>query len=290
MKMAVFLLLLTMTFASSSSQRQAGWKGLVPLRSTRADVERVLGASKGECRCMYETPEAAIHVEYAVDRCKGAVRGWNVPIDTVLRLTVRRTEDQLFSDLRLDVTNYRVRRDDTFTTYYANQQAGIEYAVSSNGRISSISYVPSTEDARLRCSGFSPQDGSFQNHMRFDEYGKLAFDKETARLDSFAIMLDQQPDLMAYVIVYAGKVSCLREARLRAERAKNYLVKKRGLANNRIVSIDGGYRENLTVELYALPGGVGPPDVVSTVSTRDVRLLRTRRCADLKAMPLPGNK
>ena len=283
MRFVFLILVLCAIFGFSAPlQTETGWKRLVPLHSTRADVERLLGPSSSECRCLYDTADARIQIDYAVDRCKGVIPGWNVPADTVLRLTVRPTVQQRFSDLGVNTTKYTVRRDDTFATYYANRDDGVQYSVSAQGVIDSISYIPSTADANLRCSGFPLPDGSVQNHLTFDVYGDLEFNNEAARLDPFAIRLDQQPKLKGYVIVYAGRLSCAGEARLRADRAKKYLVKKRGLSDTRIVAIDGGYRETFAVELYALPEDAGPPDAISTISANEVRHLRTGKCSSLK--------
>lgn len=95
---------------------------------------------------------------------------------------------------------------------------------------------------------------------KFDEYSDLSFEDEKARLDNFAIYLQKdQPTLKGYIIVYAGQNTPSGEAQARAKRAKDYLVKVRGIRAGRIVTIDGGCRDQLEVELYALPSSVSPP-------------------------------
>ena len=261
------------------TQNRVGWRGIVPLHSTRADVERMFGVSTSDCKCLYKTPDALIHVVYAVDRCKGILPGWNVPADTVLSFTVRPTVQSKFSELKLEMDKYTVRRDDTFTSYYANRAEGIEYSVLANGLVNSVSYVPSRGDDGLRCSGFPTQDGSLMNYSRFDEYGDLDFNTEKARLDTFAIALHQTARLKGYIVVYAGRVACMDEARSRANRARGYLVRKRELRPTRIVAIDGGHRERFSVELYALPENADPPTIVPTIGQSEVRIVKARRCA-----------
>jgi hypothetical protein len=278
MKILFFVLVIGLPFNFTSPQKEGGWRGIVPLHSTRADVERIFGASTNECKCLYKAADMAIHVEYAVDRCKGVIPGWNVPADTVLRFTLRPTVQQHFSELKLDTEKYTVRRDDTFTTYYANRSEGIEYAVSSDGMVNSVSYIPSSGDDGLRCSGFPLQDGSVTNHNRFDEYGDLDFNSETGRLDTFAIALDRAANLKGYIVVYAGKVACLDEARFRANRAREYLINKRALSPTRILAIDGGYRERFSVELYALPENTNPPNIVPTIALSEVKIVKNQRC------------
>src|SRR5262245_1458410 len=101
MKM-LFLIMVIALPLGFSQQKRVGWRGIVPLHSTRADVERIFGASTSDCKCVYNASDAVIHVEYAIERCKGALPGWNVPADTVLRFTVRPTAQQNFSELKLE--------------------------------------------------------------------------------------------------------------------------------------------------------------------------------------------
>ena len=273
-----FLVLVAALVLNISASQKQGWRGIVPLHSTRSDVEHIFGAPTNECNCIYRSPDATIHVEYANDRCVGVIPGWNVPPDTVLRFTVRPTVRRPFSELKLETAKYTVRRDDTFTTYYANRSDGVEYAVSSDGMIDSVSYIPSSRDGNLRCSGFPRLDGSVTNATRFDQYGDLDFISETGRLDTFAIALDQTANLKGYIVVYAGKVSCPDEARSRANRARAYLINKRALSPTRISAIDGGYREQYSVELYVLPGDAVPPDIVPTIARSKVKIDKNRRC------------
>ena len=69
---------------------------------------------------------------------------------------------------------------------------------------------------------------------KFDEYGNIGFNDEKARLDNYAIQLQNEPGAQGYIIAYGG----LREVKdqARADRAKNYLVNTRG--------IDAGRHDN----------------------------------------------
>jgi hypothetical protein len=94
---------------------------------------------------------------------------------------------------------------------------------------------------------------------KFDEYGNVNFNDEKARLDNFAIQLQNNPSAQGYIIAYGGRRQRAGEAQARADRAKNYLVNTRGIDAGRIVTVDGGNRENLTVELWVVPTGAQPP-------------------------------
>jgi hypothetical protein len=91
---------------------------------------------------------------------------------------------------------------------------------------------------------------------KFDEYGNIRFNDEKARLDNYAIQLQNQPGAQGYIIAYG---SCAGEAQARADRAKDYLVNTRGIDAGRIVTMDGGCRADLTVELWIVPTGATPP-------------------------------
>ena len=100
---------------------------------------------------------------------------------------------------------------------------------------------------------------------KFDEYGNIRFNDEKARLDNYAIQLQNAPGSTAMIIVYG---SCAGEAQQRGDRAKDYLVNTRGIEAGRITVVDGGCRSDLTVQLWIVPqGSTAPtPDTTNAVS------------------------
>ncbi|MGH9871724.1 MAG: hypothetical protein ACRD9S_04565 [Pyrinomonadaceae bacterium] len=92
--------------------------------------------------------------------------------------------------------------------------------------------------------------------VRFDEYGNIKFNDEKARLDNYAIQLQNQPGSQGYIIAYG---TCEGEAQARADRAKDYLVNTRGIDAGRLVTIDGGCRSDLMVQLWIVPTGADAP-------------------------------
>ena len=91
---------------------------------------------------------------------------------------------------------------------------------------------------------------------KFDEYGNIRFNDEKARLDNFAIQLQNEPTAQGYIIGYG---SCDAEGMTRANRAKDYLVNTRGIDAGRITVIDGGCMAELKVELWVCPSGATAP-------------------------------
>ena len=123
----------------------------------------------------------------------------------------------------------------------------------------------------------------------FDKFGDVCCDDEKARLDNFAIQLQNEPGAQGYIIFYGGRrhnypychSSRLRiprsgEAEARAERLKPYLVASRGLDSKRIVVVNGGYRELWEAELWIVPKGANPPTLTPTIKAQDIKFRRAR--------------
>lgn len=142
------LLVMLPIFAQS---QQKGWRGIIPLRSTRADVIRLLGPPNIEGR-LYELEGYRIFIDYSDGPCEKGRSGWNVPRDTVLRISLAPNEDLKFSDLQIDEKKYKKAKDgelpDIF--YYTNDQEGITISVS-EGEVRNIYYDPTSKDDHLRC-------------------------------------------------------------------------------------------------------------------------------------------
>ena len=95
---------------------------------------------------------------------------------------------------------------------------------------------------------------------RFDEFPDISRNDEKARLDNFAIELQNDPRATAYVIVYPGKTGKRGEVQEHSGRVVEYLVNSRGLDQRRIVTLVGPKRDQLHVELWLTPQGATPPN------------------------------
>lgn len=109
---------------------------------------------------------------------------------------------------------------------------------------------------------------------RFDEFPSIAHDDDKARFDNLAIELQNNPGSTGYIIAYAGRNSRAGEADRMTKRAADYLSTNRGISRERLVTINGGYRESNSFELWLVPQGAEAPRPTPTVSP-DER--RTRR-------------
>jgi hypothetical protein len=94
-----------------------------------------------------------------------------------------------------------------------------------------------------------------------DYYPPIRLNDEKARLDNFAIQLQNDPNAKGYVVVYGGAKAKPAEKQGRIKRAYDYLVNTRGLSADRIITMEGGTREVTTTELWIVPLGADPPVV-----------------------------
>ncbi len=114
----------------------------------------------------------------------------------------------------------------------------------------------------LQCSATCTTQLPEQPKARpFDEIGDVRFNDEKARLDNFAIQLQNEPGSVGYILVYPGRKSKPGAAQRRADRAKDYIVSTRGLSPTRVATVVGGQREQLTIQLWVVPAGAEPPRI-----------------------------
>ena len=100
---------------------------------------------------------------------------------------------------------------------------------------------------------------------RFDEFPSISFDDDKARLDNFAIELQNNPTARGYVLAYAGGNTRPGTAEGLGQRALRYLAQRRGIDPSRIVVVNGGYRERNAYELWLVPTGADAPQPTPTV-------------------------
>jgi len=107
--------------------------------------------------------------------------------------------------------------------------------------------------------------------LKFDEYGTLSLDERNSHLDNFAIQLQNDPTAVGYVIAYGGRKSRPGAASSLLDMSKDYLVNTRGIEASRIFTVDGGYRESLTSDLWIVPQNSTPPKATPTVDRSEIK-------------------
>jgi hypothetical protein len=135
------------------------WQGIVPLGSTRAEVEQLLGPPKsslGEIY-LYDTSENRVGVSYTSDPC--SVNGANptgAATDVALKIVVSPKKVLLVQDLHLNKDKYKRIQDDhpENSVHYLNSLDGITVdAILNNGceQVVGISYHATARNRELRC-------------------------------------------------------------------------------------------------------------------------------------------
>jgi hypothetical protein len=104
------------------------------------------------------------------------------------------------------------------------------------------------------------------------------------RLDALALFLKANSSFRAYIIAYGGRQSCRGEALLRAKLAKNYLTDVNGIDGHRLITLDGGYLDEWSIELWVGPPNTSRPTLMPSVNPRQVRISKKCKldCKELK--------
>ncbi len=156
------------------------WRGVVPLRSSRADVERLLGSPGEHGRYQFENERA--YVEYSSRSCHD---GDNclclVPNDMVLNVYVQMETIVRFSSIKLDNRRYEkfISPENSEIVTYSNREEGVIYTVNrALDAVVAINYIPAARD----CEAYLHKTVSFT----------LARPRETAKTLGQAIKIDAQ--------------------------------------------------------------------------------------------------
>ena len=127
------------------------WRGIVPLRSTRAEVEKLLGPPEKSTSATYRSEDGTVTVRYADRVCD---YGWQVPLETVISFSVYPKHPVALADMKLDERKFEKRRDvhNESVYYYINQGEGVNYTVDTGKEVVTlIEYYPSARENNRRC-------------------------------------------------------------------------------------------------------------------------------------------
>jgi len=150
----LFLLLIGMLFCEGNA-----WHGIVPLKSTRAEAEQILGepmaGSVSRYGASYRTKTEKVNIVYSTGNCDlKPSNGWNIPELTVISVSVYPDVRPKFEKSKFDVPNLEIRKDPEITnlTYYTDEKMGLSIEVDTNENvINSVSYSPESKDNSRRC-------------------------------------------------------------------------------------------------------------------------------------------
>ncbi len=147
----LFLCGLILTYVPRANAKE--WRKIVPLKSTRTDVERLLGPAEQPYGVDYELKDGVLSIVYSTGPCRKERRGgWNVPEGVVISFSFSAKRKQHEVDLKLNRKKFR-KVIDTHTggiTYYINDEDGITYEIQ-QGRVDGVEYYPPKKYDHLYC-------------------------------------------------------------------------------------------------------------------------------------------
>lgn len=264
----VFLVIaFLLAFAITDYSQTNSWRGIVPLKSTRADVEKLetIKSKKpceyGSCQ-QYETETEIAEIYYAVDKCKGASLGWDVPKDTVMEIEIydKSKNGKSAKELNLNLKDFVISVDDAFFATWSDIGKGIQYYFMGGGMsLKSISYLPKSSDNNLRCNGFPPYNPV--SYYPFVRTSWKDWNTGVAVADSLMIEVDNRKgEDIGYLVFYSGKNMTVKDLQKYLQRVKNRVFgPTRNYDPNKLKFIEGGRRENFEIIAYLLPKDLPPP-------------------------------
>jgi hypothetical protein len=105
----------------------------------------------------------------------------------------------------------------------------------------------------------------------YDECENCTFDDQKARLDNLGVELQNDPTTRAYIIAYGGRMSPVGQVEKLMSRAREYMVAQRGIDASRLTIVNGGFREEDSVELWIVPRGAAAPQPTPTVQAGEIK-------------------
>ena len=172
-------LALILSLAVCASAKE--WRGIVPLHSTRSDVEKLLGTPENDMEGILVSchlQRSTIDIQYAANpdcREEWPYDSWNVPKGTVTFIRVAPRQQLHLPDLRLDLTKFVKEQGDYDVIghfYYIDEAEGFSISVNkredgTDAIIGAFVYGPASKDIQMRCKRgrfrFAPPTISFRS-------------------------------------------------------------------------------------------------------------------------------
>jgi len=129
------------------------WRSIVPSKTTRTEVESILGRTETEYFAVYKIDDGNLFIEYSSGPCRpGRKGGWNFPENVVVSITLYPKTKPRLSDLKLDRKKFRkvISTHTPSVTYYINDNEGIMYEIQQR-QVYSVEYFPPKRYEYLYC-------------------------------------------------------------------------------------------------------------------------------------------
>jgi len=253
------------------------WRGLTPLRSSRADAERALGKPAKEepwGTKEYKTQEGIVFARFTSKSCES---GWDVPVGTLVSLSppkmpsLGKTADELEF---VEGQQYQMTTDVADRASWIDPDKGIAYSVELGPHgdrldflIRPVTFIPTRSDNDRRCDGFPPYA---PERYYFTLLTSRFINPELSEKDALNVLVADIDNLAAYVLANNGKYTGFVLVYFDGKRPfefyeeklmelKSLLRKRRPEYEDKIVFIEGGMREESLAEFHVISKGTPPP-------------------------------
>lgn len=261
-KMRNYLFLVTLIFSfcvGILAQEEKTWKDIVPLYSSRTEVEEKFGKAKGDCDCIYETQNETITIRYVESLCED---GWNVPKDTVLEFTVRLKFIKSIKKYNVDLSSFIEVNDDAFYSSYSNLQKGVRYYLSPYDELERIEYIPTSSnssDNKLRCKNFPSYNPMNTVYAPFLTYEIKNWKTDISEINNLIAGFRNLTDYKLYVFVYFSKGTSEKTKTSYVSTLRMYIKKNLKHNDKSIKVVYGGARDSSKVVSFILPENLPEP-------------------------------
>ncbi len=243
------------------------WRGITPLRSTRADLTKAFGKSPDEnhIRANYDVEGEHAYVVFSSKLDSYPECSSSLPFDTVVLIEVRPQKRLPLSAYSIDESKFRIVDPSSPPNIgykgYIDDKDGVVY-LTSDDIVEQIDYFASTDDKHL-CPRYSETPEEFIRRIvdffpTVDEYGISKWDEERARLNNFGYQLQNSKKSKGYIIVYPGDDVNKKAASVRGKKALDYLNKKWKFDKDKLELIIGPRQDRFSVQLNLYPKDVAP--------------------------------
>jgi hypothetical protein len=156
-KSAILFFIFLTVVTAFGQKADEDWKQIVVMKSTKQDVERLLGSPRpginsDDYMSFYSAKNGGVTVFYSLGLCEPGERaGWNFEKGIVTELEFYPYQPLPFKSLNIDRKKFKKDfAGDTDDLSYTNKEDGIEYMVRED-KVTMIGYFPGTRFNDLEC-------------------------------------------------------------------------------------------------------------------------------------------
>jgi hypothetical protein len=243
-----------------AQENRETWRGILPLHTTKQEVEEIVKGLKRNTNSSYETEKETIFINYTSGKCDG--NGWNVVPDTVLDYQVYSKRREKINEVNKTYTNLILTSDDAGYRYFTEVKNGLQYLVDTEDVVEFIRYVPTSDDSKFRCQGFPKYDPVSEHYRPYSKYEFKGSKWDVYRIGSFLAQLQSLTDHKGFIILYLKKQSSTQIKKQYLSKINDFVFDKNKIKTEKVKIIFGGYRDNSELELFLIPSSY--PETIPT--------------------------